>query len=229
MVDKKYKIVFDMSDGTTKEAIFTLPLGTDGTMWYFTALDKPSNVTVKPGDVHLSTTTGKISVCTSDDGTFVDVYTIPSGGGGTKWYYGTAVLPSNSDIKVGDFYLCTTSGVVSVCTSAEGYGTFKEVFSIKGESGTSTSGDGGTKWHYGTVITGTGSSIMQPSGTGAKTGDFYLNTNTGNVYVSTNGETWWKYLMCIKGTSSDVYTKSEIDAIMGSYITDISTLIGGDV
>lgn len=62
----------------------------------------------------------------------------------------------------------------------------------RGETG--AAGADGTKWHYGTAVSGTESSIMMPTGTGAKTGDFYLNTTTGNVYVSTNGETFWKYL-----------------------------------
>lgn len=30
------------------------------------------------------------------------------------------------------------------------------------------------------------------------------------------------------GEPVDTYTKTEIDAIMGSYITDIDTLVGGD-
>ena len=30
------------------------------------------------------------------------------------------------------------------------------------------------------------------------------------------------------GEPVDTYTKAEIDAIMGSYITDIDTLVGGD-
>lgn len=57
---------------------------------------------------------------------------------------------------------------------------------------------GVTKWFYGTLVTGTGSNIFVPVGQGAKTGDFYLNTNTGNVYVSIGGAEMWKYLFSMK-------------------------------
>lgn len=91
-------------------------------------------------------------------------------------------------------------------------GTIQEVpFTVpagdKGDPGADgAAGADGTKWHYGTAVSGTGSSIMMPTGTGAKTGDFYLNTNTGNVYVSTNGETFWKYLGTMKSSSAIVET-----------------------
>lgn len=75
-------------------------------------------------------------------------------------------------------------------------GTSLNVGKVTGEDG--TAGADGTKWLYGTAVSGTGTNIFSPVGQGAKTGDFYLNTSTGNVYVSVKGAEMWKYLMCLK-------------------------------
>jgi len=91
----------------------------------------------------------------------------------------------------------------------------------KGENGAD-----GTIWHSGTAITGTGEEIMMPV-SGAKAGDFYLNTDTGELYVATLSGEWWKYITTLR-TGDGSYTKAEIDAIMGSYVNDIDALIGGD-
>lgn len=63
-------------------------------------------------------------------------------------------------------------------------------------------GADGTVWHYGTAISGTGESIIYPLNT-AKGGDYYLNTNTGYVYIAVDPDlraaSQWKHIGTLKG------------------------------
>lgn len=139
-------------------------------------------------------------------------------GTGTNNFY-----PIGQGAKTGDFYLNTSTGNVYVSVSGgEMWNYLFTTVGAKGDKGeqgpqgeqgiqgpqgeqgepgpqgeTGATGADGTKWLYGTAVSGTSSSIMSPV-SGAETGDFYLNTNTGNVYVSTDKGVWWKYLMCLK-------------------------------
>lgn len=133
----------------------------------------------------------------------VDYVDGSDGKDGSVWHYGTSVTGSGdvmfpiANAKSGDFYFNTSTGEVyaSLAGASRGVELWRYLVTLKGAKGeTGAAGADGTKWHYGTAVSGTESSIMMPTGTGAKTGDFYLNTTTGNVYVSTNGETFWKYL-----------------------------------
>jgi hypothetical protein len=68
-------------------------------------------------------------------------------------------------------------------------------------------GGGGTVWHYGTLITGEGEEIFMPVA-GAKAGDFYLNSGTGETYIAVHGATRsaekWKYICTMGGGASGV-------------------------
>jgi hypothetical protein len=77
----------------------------------------------------------------------------------------------------------------------------------------------GTVWHYGTIVTGEGNEILIPVA-GAKSGDFYLNTDTGALYVATTSGDKWNHIMTLGGGGSD--------AAMTAFVNDIDTLIGGD-
>lgn len=69
--------------------------------------------------------------------------------------------------------------------------------------------ESGNKWFTGTNIThtsGTQGGITSPNPNIVTVGDFFLNTDTGNVYQNT-GTTTWKYLFCMKSTSSSSDSK----------------------
>lgn len=60
----------------------------------------------------------------------------------------------------------------------------------------------GARWHSGTAVTGEGSVIIMPI-SGVLEGDYYLNTDTGAVYVSLGSNGAWSYVMRVNGAKGD--------------------------
>ena len=127
--------------------------------------------------------------------------------GGSQWYTGTALTGTGSGysysgcpmVKVGDKYLNTSTGYFYECTTAGSGTNAKWTYkgSLKGATGaqgsTGAAGANGTSaaWHTGTGMSGTGTKTYSVSG--AKAGDMYLNTSTGDVYEAASSSSWtWK-------------------------------------
>lgn len=83
-------------------------------------------------------------------------------------------------------------------------------------------GKDGSVWHYGTAVTGNASEIMVPVA-GAKLGDYYFNVDTGAVYVSVNGDVWWRYLITLKGKNGDNGLTPYIGENGNWFIGDVDT------
>lgn len=111
------------------------------------------------------------------------------------------------DIYCGYIGNTIPSGIIDSITIDGDAGLLRECawvnsgITFVGGSGTSGGADGSV-WHYGTAIEGTGSNIFMPV-SGAKKGDFYLNTNTSVVYVAIEGAEMWKYVITLKGNKGD--------------------------
>lgn len=132
--------------------------------------------------------------------------------GGSQWYTGTALTGTGSGysysscptVKVGDKYLNTSTGYFYECTTAGSGTTAKWAYkgSLKGATGaqgsTGAAGANGTSaaWFTGTAMSGTGTKSVSVSG--AKAGDMYLNTSTGDVYKASSSSSW-TYQCNIKG------------------------------
>lgn len=76
---------------------------------------------------------------------------------------------------------------------------------VKAEGVDGKDGKDGSVWHYGTSISGTGT-ILYPM-KDAKGGDYYLNTNNGNVYIAEDSDSRsasaWRYVGNLKGVKGD--------------------------
>ena len=75
------------------------------------------------------------------------------------------------------------------------------------------------EWYNGTAITGVGSNILVAIN-GSASGDYYLNTNNGNVYKASAPNTW-DYIGCLKGNdgSDSIYIGTEEEAANSSGAT----------
>lgn len=127
---------------------------------------------------------------------------------GAQWFAGRVVIGDRAGItvvenetvanaKIGDYYLNTFTQDVFVCVSGYNEET--------GESHWGWNNNiGGSIWQRGTAIVGEGDNITA-TGFFAKEADYYLNTDTFNVYrckESTNfdsGNSLWSYVGNIKG------------------------------
>lgn len=104
---------------------------------------------------------------------------------GSTWYQGTAVNAATSSIptgiKVGDYYLNITTYDIWKCISITASAKWSLVCNIRG-----------SKWFYG--------SASPAAVSGSKSGDMYLNTSDGGVWIRSNGSTEsWQYIASIKG------------------------------
>lgn len=68
----------------------------------------------------------------------------------------------------------------------------------------------GISWHRGTLITGYGDEIFMPV-LGAKPGDFYFNTDTGNIYTATDSGEWWKYVGNMNGGGGNTLSLTDTE------------------
>lgn len=96
------------------------------------------------------------------------------------------------------------NGIDGTSTTHSWDGTILTITSSSGTSSADLKGDtgaDGTKWHSGTAVTADNTPILMVSG--AKIGDYYLNTNTYNYYLADSTGIWVKQ-GCFKGTAEDI-------------------------
>jgi hypothetical protein len=175
--------------------------GTAGATWY-SGLGAPSNGTGVNGDFYLRTDTS--DVYTKSAGSWSIAVNIKgaTGTNGATWYSGSGA-PSNGTGANGDFYLRTDT--YDVYTKSGG--SWSISVNIKGATGTA-----GATWYSG--------SGAPSSGLGAN-GDFYLRTDTYDVYTKSGGS--WSISVNIKGatgatgpianTTSTSYTPNPGDTV----------------
>ena len=125
------------------------------------------------------------------------------GANGSAWFSGTVVLDGISPTSKitnatdGDYYLNTNTG--GIYKAVDGYWIHQG--NIKGDTGdTGAVGADGTKWYSGTAVTTDSAPILSISG--AKVGDFYLNTSTFDYYLAGTDGVWVKQ-GCLKGDKGD--------------------------
>ena len=190
------------------------------------------------GDMYLNTSTGYVYRCTTAGSGANATWTYQCsikgpqgptgpqgstgyGSPGSKWYTGTALSGTGSNISgstsinsgyycyYGDMYLNTSYGYVYTC-SYGGSGTSSRwdyLCSIKGPTGSSGSSGHSAIWYTGTALSGTGTVSGSSSITSSYcyVGDMYLNTSTYYVYrCTTSGYTTssqWTYQCNIKGAT----------------------------
>lgn len=79
-------------------------------------------------------------------------------------------------------YVVLRDGVTGITPGDDGV-TYA-LFAGRGEPGASNA-----VWHAGTAVSGTGTGIVA-SVPGSKTGDMYINQDTGDVYIAIDADTW---------------------------------------
>lgn len=116
-----------------------------------------------------------------------------NGKDGTVWYYGEQTDESQG--KIGDFFYDTDDSAIYIKTENgwEFQGSLKGQDGKNGTDGSNgqngEKGIDGAMWLSGTAIEGTSEGIITQV-EGAKIGDLYLNTDTGNVYKCVAKDTW---------------------------------------
>ena len=169
--------------------------GADGSTWYQgTAVNATTSsipTGIKVGDYYLNTSTLDVWKCVST--TASTKWSLVCNIRGSKWFTGSGVPSTVVDSKIGDYYLNSSDGGVWEKTGETAW-TYRT--NIMGASGA----DGAT-WHSGTDVTSITSNV--PSG--VVVGDYYLNTNTYNVYkcISTTDSTKWSLECNIKGSQGN--------------------------
>ena len=130
----------------------------------------------------------------------------PTGANGATWSSGTAVPTGGNS---GDFYLKTDTDDIYKNTS----GTWTVITNIKGLTGstgsTGPAGINGATWSSGTAVP-----------TGGNSGDFYLKTDTDDIYKNTSGS--WSIVSNIKG-STGVTNISNVGSGTGLIGRDITS------
>ena len=108
-----------------------------------------------------------------------------------EWAVVTSGDPNDPDGRA--IYLCYIAGIV------ERMATYED---MKKNVQSAAKGERGSRWDYGTKITGTSTSEQIFSNSGindANKGDYYLNISTGYVYYCTVGGlasvAKWKYIL----------------------------------
>lgn len=98
---------------------------------------------------------------------------------------------------------------------------------------TIAAGGAGTQWHYGTLITGFGQQTSTDEGLRSTTavGDFYLNTETCEVFVCSavsDVATTWDYLVNIKGAQGEPSENSvvSVNGQTGAVVIGINDIEG---
>lgn len=128
--------------------------------------------------------TPSVTTSTSGDTTTFTFHQL-KGEQGTLWSQGTAVTTTTSSIpagiNVGDYYLNTSTLDVWKCVSTTASTKWSLVCNIRG-----------SKWFYGSASPATVS--------GSKSGDMYLNTSDGGVWIRSDGSPEsWQYIANITG------------------------------
>jgi len=180
--------------------------GEDGTVW-FTGAGAPVSIAgAKAGDLYLDT--ASCDVYKYESGAWTKITNIKGDKGddgepgtgagtpgapgedGTRWIVGDGVPTSHYNANVGDIYLNTVNCDFYKFT-ADGW---VKAGSLKGDKGDDGNpGAAGTVWHY-----GEGAPV---SVSGAKRGDFYLDTDSCDLYALE--VTGWVKIANIKGDNGD--------------------------
>ncbi len=157
--------------------------GKDGTQIYFGAEDPGEHqysVELHNGDLYLNTNTYNLY---SYNGSSWDPLGTLAGTRGSKWFTGNGAPDlanskpaAASELQAGDYYLDTESGDVHYYNGE----AWSRTGNIKGVTG--DAGLNGKTWYYGVGD----ASVVAPD---AVDGDFYLNTETFDVYVK-DAEGW---------------------------------------
>ena len=175
--------------------------GKDGSVWYtgtvitggIVSWENDPSITPKAGDYYLNTDTGDYFVA-SENESWVRKGNLE----GAQWFTGNKIdadgkawgydVDIASLVKDGDYYLNTDTGDYFVADGAKWWLRGN----LKGAPG--ESGDDGSQWFTGTFETG---SMLVSDVDGAKEGDFYLNTDTSELYRA--GETYWEHQATLRG------------------------------
>lgn len=196
---------------------------------------------VKDGDYYLCTTNGDVYVARNKEFKYVTSIKGDDGAPGTDgkdgsvWYTSTRNVAGsiysvvNASAKKGDFCLNIDNGDVYYAgRSAAHTDVWVRVCNIKGADG--AAGVDGSKWHVGTTIyADTMSTILI---NGSKDGDFYLNTDTYDVFHARNG-LWYK-VVNIRGTDGytpekgvDYWTAEDKAEMVAEVLSALPTWNGG--
>ncbi len=170
--------------------------GVNGAKW-FNGAGAPAGPTGADGDYYLDTNNG--DVYEKGGGTWTKIGNLKGANGtpgtiGAKWFNG-AGAPAAATGLDGDYYLDTGNGDVYEKFG----GTWTKIGNIKGANGTNgTNGTNGANGVNGaTWFNGVGA----PSAATGVNGDYYLDTNLGNVFKKTGGA--WTNVGNIKGPKGD--------------------------
>jgi len=181
------------------------PAGANGATWY-SGSTIPNTTLGNNGDFYLNTTTDDIYNKVS--GTWTLTLNIKgtsgtsgsngtNGTNGSTWYSGSTTPTSGTGIN-GDYYFDTTTNDVYNKIS----GNWTAIANLTGATGLSgTNGTNGTTWYFG--------SATPLSGDGVN-GDFYLNTNTDDVYNKSSNT--WSIVTNLKGAAGSNATLPNINA-----------------
>lgn len=141
-----------------------------------------------------------------------------SGGTGAQWFAGTAITGTGtqtatiSGANVGDMYLNTQSssysscGYVYKCTATNTWVYQGVIKGPQGPSGSTGSTGRSAKWVCGTEVTGTSTSPSSQTTASCYQYDWYLNSDTYNIYSSNTGTDEWVYEGNIKGADGGLPT-----------------------
>ncbi|MEI6558285.1 MAG: hypothetical protein WCO00_07730 [Rhodospirillaceae bacterium] len=178
------------------------PAGTPGSVW-FSGAAAPSSAIGTTGDYYLNLTTGEVytrstggwgspsgSIRGASGATGAAGATGsqgPAGPAGSAWHEGSGA-PASGLGGNGDYYLNISTG--DVYTKAAGsWGT--ALGTLRGPQGPSGSGSPGSTWYNGAGAPSAGAGIS---------GDYYLNTTSGDVYTKAAGS-WGSAIANLKGVA----------------------------
>jgi hypothetical protein len=152
-----------------------------GAVFTFGTATIPSNSVGNNGDVYVKTDTGQFAQKLS--GTWTVVYTIVQGVVGSTIFYGT-VAPTTQGVN-GDTYLLTTNGTFYNKIAGTWVAKFSMATGPVGPAGAAgTNGTNGTNGL--TVLNG----ITNPSNGLGVNGDFYINTDTIQIFGPKASGAW---------------------------------------
>ncbi len=153
---------------------------TSSNQWYYGA-EVPADTLGHEGDYYLNTQT-LASYVKSDDGTWTET--------AANWYYGTEEPVANLG-ATNDFYLNTNTGALYQ-KKADDWGS--PILTLKGEQG--KPGRDGVLWYSNK---GNPNTLKDKTAlAGSYVGDFYLDTESFDVYQKTS-DTEWEFLGSIMG------------------------------
>jgi hypothetical protein len=209
--------------------------GRNGVVWYTgTVSPPPASLSVNVNDFYLNTQSGElyrkdatgwtgpvtvIKGTNGKDGTNgVNGTNGTSGVNGATWITGTGTPVAGAG-NVGDLYFEVLTGSVYQ-KNLSGWGNSIAV--LKGNTGLTgaagANGTNGTAWCASATITDPNTQIVPgcPNDGAGNLGDYFLNTETGEVFNKTTGSTWVKtFTMAVKA-AVDSYVASSLATLSQS-------------